>query len=229
MWELRVLAPTVLKNVCLTFVVVVVQPHSHVWLFATPWNTARQASLFLTISRTLPSSCPLHLWCHPAISSSDTFFSFCPQSFPASGSFPMSQLFVSDDQNTRASSSASALPVSIQSWSPLRLTALISLLSKGLLGVFSSTMVWRHQFFGVLPSLRSSSHNCMWPLGWLYRPLMAASCLCFSKVSTFAVTFLPRSNCLLISRLQSLPAVILEPKRRKSSLLPTFPLLFEIQ
>ena len=65
------------------------------------------------------SSCPLHWWCHPAVSSSDALFSFCPQSFPASGTFPMSQLFTSDDQNTGGSASASVLPISIQSWFPL--------------------------------------------------------------------------------------------------------------
>ena len=108
-----------------------------------------------------PSSCPLHQWCHPAISSSNTLFSFCPLSFPASGTFPISQLFTSDDQNTGAS--ALVLPKSIQGWFPLRMTGLI-LLSKGLSGVFSSTTVWRHQFFGVLPSVQSSSHNCIWPL-----------------------------------------------------------------
>ena len=95
-----------------------------------------------------PSSSSLHQWCHPAFSSSDALFSFCPQSFPASGTFPMSQLFVSDDQNTEASGSAAILPMSIQGWFPLRLTVLISLPSKGLTGVFSTT-IQRHQFFGV--------------------------------------------------------------------------------
>ena len=112
-----------------------------------------------------PSSCPLHWWCHPAISSSDALFSYCPQSFPASGTFPMSQLFASDDQNTGVSASASVLPKSIQGWFPLRFTGLISLLFSGLSGVFSSTTVQRHQFFGVLPSLQSISHNCTWLLG----------------------------------------------------------------
>ena len=107
----------------------------------------------------------LHQWCHSAISSSDTLFSFCPLSFPASGTFPINQLFTSDNQNTGASASASVLSTSIQGWFPLRLTGLISLLSRGLLGVFSSTTVWRHQFFGILPSLPSSSHNHTWPLG----------------------------------------------------------------
>ena len=109
------------------------------------------------------SSCSLHPWYYPAISPSDTLFS-CPQSFPASGTFPMSSLFASDDQNTGDGAPASFLPVNIQGWSPLRLIGLISLLSKEL-SVFSSTTVWRHQFFGTLPSLWSSSHNHMWPLG----------------------------------------------------------------
>ena len=88
-----------------------------------------------------------------------------PQSFPASGSFPMSQLFTSDDWNTGVSALASVLPMCIQGWFPLRLTGLISLLSKGLSGVSSSTTVQRHRFFDTLPYLWSSSHNCIWPLG----------------------------------------------------------------
>ena len=86
--------------------------------------------------------------CYPAISFADTLFSFCLQ-----GTFPVSQLFASDDQTTGVSASASVLPRSVQGWFPSRLTGLISLLSKGLSGVFSSTTVWRHQFFSVLPSL----------------------------------------------------------------------------
>ena len=92
----------------------------------------------------------------------------------------MSLLFISDDQNTGASASASVLPVNIQGWSLLRLTGLNSLLFKGLSGVFSITMFWRHQFFGILPSLWSRSHNHTWPLGgpepWLYGPLLAEQC-----------------------------------------------------
>ena len=79
-----------------------------------------------------PSSCPLLWWCHPAISSSDALFSFCPQSFPASGTFPVSQLLASDDQNTGLLASALVPSTSTQSWSPSGLTGLISLLSKGL-------------------------------------------------------------------------------------------------
>ena len=109
---------------------VVVQSSSHVWLFVTPWTSARQVFLSLTISEVCPSSCSLHEWWHPAIASSDALFSFCPQPFPASGTFPMSQLFTLDDQNTEVSASALVLPVSIQGWFPFRLTGLVSLMSK---------------------------------------------------------------------------------------------------
>ena len=97
-----------------------------------------------------PSSCPWHRWCHPAISFSDALFSSYPQSFPESGTFPVSQLFASDDQNTGATTSASVVPMSIQAWFPLKSIGLISLLSKGLSGIFSSTTIQRHQFFGIL-------------------------------------------------------------------------------
>ena len=114
--------------------------------------------------RVCPSSCPLNRQCHPPIL---ILFSFCSQSFPASGTCPVSQLFASDDQNTGVSTSASVLSMSIQGWFPLGLTALITLLSKGLSEVFSSTIVRRHQLFCTLPSLWSNSHNHMWPLGRL--------------------------------------------------------------
>ena len=118
----------------------------------------------LSIPHHLPKFTQIHVYYigDPAISSFDTFF-FCPLSFPASGTFPMSHLFTSDDWNSGAS--ASVLPMSIQGWFHLRLTGLISLLFKGLSGIFSSTTVWRHQFFITLLSLQSSSHNWMWPLG----------------------------------------------------------------
>ena len=111
-----------------------------------------------------PSSCSLHRWCCPVTTSSDALFSFCSQSSPASGTFPMGCLFASDEQNIEAEASASVLPAKIQSWFPLRLAVLISLLSKGLSGVFSSTTVWKCQFYGALPSLRPSSHTWTWPL-----------------------------------------------------------------
>ena len=89
--------------------------------------------------RVCPSSCPLNQWCHPTIWSSVTLFSFYLRSFPASGSFPVSQLFASGGQRTGVSASTSVLPKSIQGWFPLRLTGLISLLYKGLSRVFSRT------------------------------------------------------------------------------------------
>jgi len=106
-----------------------------------------------------PGACPssLHWWCRTTISSSVAFFPFCLQSFPASGSFPISHLFAWDGQSIRAS--ASVLPMSIWGWFPLRLTGLITVLSKGLSRDFSSTTVPKHQFFGTLPFLWSSSHN----------------------------------------------------------------------
>ena len=92
-------------------------------------------------------------WCHPAISSSVVPFSSCPQSFPASGSFPMSQLFASGGQSIGVSASASVLPVNTQDWSPLGWTGWIFLQSKRLSRVFSNTTVQKHQFFGTQLSL----------------------------------------------------------------------------
>ena len=90
--------------------------------------------------------CPLSQWWHPTISSSVVPFSSCPQSFPASGSFPMSRLFASGSQRTRALASASVLPMDIQDWFPLALAGLISLQSKGLSRVFSSTLQFKTNF-----------------------------------------------------------------------------------
>ena len=95
-----------------------------------------------------PNSGALSRWCHPAISSSVIPFSSCPQSLPASESFPMSQLFAWGGQSTGVSASASVLPMNIQDWSPLGWTGWISLQSKGLARVFSNTIVQKHQFFG---------------------------------------------------------------------------------
>ena len=109
------------------------------------------------------NSRPLSQCCHPAISSSVVPFS-CPQSLPASGSFPMSQLFSWSGQSTGVSASASFLPVNTQGWSPLEWTGWISLQSKGLLGVFSNTTVQKHQFFSTQISSQSNSHIHTWPL-----------------------------------------------------------------
>ena len=85
------------------------------------------------------NSCPLSWWCHPAVSSSVVPFSSCPQSLPASGSFPMSQLFAWGGQSIKVSPSASVLPMNTQDWSPLGWIGWISLQSKGLSRVFSNT------------------------------------------------------------------------------------------
>ena len=170
-----------------------------------------------------PRSCQLDWWCHPAISSSDALF-FCPQFFPASGPFPMSQLFTSDDQNARASASTSVLPTSIQGWFLLRLTDLISLLPKGLSGVFSSTTVRRL-------SLQSSSDNQG------YGKIIALTIqtfvsrvmsLLFNTLSRFVKDFLPRSDHHLISWVQSPFTEILESKKR-SVTVSTFSLLFDMK
>ena len=123
------------------------------------------------------NSCPLNWWRHPTISSSITLFSSSTQHFPASRSFPVSQLFASDGQSIGASASASVLPMNIQDWFPVGWTCWISLLSKGLSKVFSNTTVQKHQFFGTQPCLWSNSHTHIWLLEkswlWLCRPLFA--------------------------------------------------------
>ena len=124
---------------------------------ATPWTATPTPGVH-------PNSCPLSRWCHPTISSSVVPFSSCPQSFPASGSFQMSQLFTSSGQSIGVSASTSVLPMNTQDWPPLGWTGWISLLSKGLSRVFSSTPVLKHQFFGAQPSLWSNSHIHTWLL-----------------------------------------------------------------
>ena len=93
-----------------------------------------------------PNPCPLSRWCHPTVSSSVVPFSSCPQSFPASGSFQMSQLFASGGQSIEVSASTSVFPMNIQNWSPLGWTGWISLQSRGPSRVFSNTTVQKHQF-----------------------------------------------------------------------------------
>ena len=115
-------------------------------------------------------SCPSSRWCHPAISSSVFPFSSCPQSLPASESFPMSQLFASGGQSIRVSASTSVLPMNIQDWFPLGWTGWITLQSKGLSRVFSNTTVQKHQFFG--------------------------TSLLLNILSRLVITFLPRSKRL---------------------------------
>ena len=119
----------------------------------TPWTAARQASLSTPTLGAYPNSCPSSQWCHPTISPSVVPYSCCLQSFPASGSFQMSQLFTSGGESIGVSASTSVPPVNTQDWSPLLWTGWISLQSKGLSRVFSNTTVQKHQFFGAQPSL----------------------------------------------------------------------------
>ena len=116
------------------------------------------------IPRVHPNSCPLSQWCHPTISFAVIPSSSCPQSFPASGSFPMSKLFTSVGQSIGVSASTAVLPMNTQDWSPLGWTGWISLQSEGLSRVFSNTTVQKHQFFCIQLSLWSNSHIHTWPL-----------------------------------------------------------------
>ena len=111
-----------------------------------------------------PNSCASRQWCHPALSSSVVPFSSCPQSLPASESFPMSQFFTWGGQSIRVSASVSVLPMNTQDWSPLGWTGWIPLQSKRLARVFSSTIIQKHQFFGAQLSSQSNSHIHTWPL-----------------------------------------------------------------
>ena len=111
-----------------------------------------------------PNSCPSSQWCHPAISSSVIPFSSCPQSLPASGSFPMSQLFTWGSQSIGVSASALVLSMNTQDWCPLGWTGWISLQSKGLSRVFSNTTVQKHQIFSAQLSSQCNSHIHTWPL-----------------------------------------------------------------
>jgi len=136
------------------------QSLSHVWLF----NSMDCSTPGFPVLHHLPQFAQPHLmnqWCRATITFSVAHFPSCPQCFPASGSFPMSWLFTSDGQTT--GTSASVFPMNIQGWFPLRLTGLISLISKGLSRVFSSTTVQKYKFFGAQP-LWPNSYICTWLL-----------------------------------------------------------------
>ena len=165
--------------------------------------------------RAYSNSCPLSRWCHPTISSSVVPFSSCPQSFPASGSFQMSQLSTSGGQSIAVSASASVLPVNTQDWFSLGWTGWISLQSKGLSGLLQhhsskASILQRSAFFIV-----QISHPYMTTgkTGALTRQIFVGTVmsLLLNMLSRLIITFFPRSKCLLISWLQSPPAVILEP------------------
>ena len=141
-----------------------VQSLSRVWLFATPWIAARQASLSITNSRSLLKLTSIEL-----VMPSNHLILYCPllllpSIFPSFGYFPVSQLFSSGGQSIGVSASASVLPKNIQNWFPLGLTGWNSLQSKGLSRVFSNTTVKKHQFFSAQPSLWSNSYILTWLL-----------------------------------------------------------------
>ena len=152
-------------------------------LTVTPWSVAHQAPYSSQTLGVGSDSCPSNQWCHATISSSAASFSFSLQSFPTSGSLPMSQLFPTGGQKFGASTSASDIPMNIQRWFPSGMTGLISFLSRGLSRVFSSTTVKQHQFFSTQHSLRSCAPIHTGPLGktwlWLDTPLLLMWCLCF--------------------------------------------------
>ena len=186
-----------------------------------PQIAAHQASLSITNSGAHPDSCALSRWCHPAISSSVVLYSSCPQSLPASESFPMSQLFVSGGQSIGVSASASVLPMNTQDWSPLGWTGWISLQSKG----FQFKSLLQHHSSNASILLCSAffivqlSHPYM-TIGKtiaLTRQTFVrkAISLLLNVLSRLVITLLPRSKRLFISWLQSPSAVILEPRKTK--------------
>ena len=165
------------------------------------------------------NSCLLNWWCHPTISSSVIPFSSCLHSFPASGSFQMSQFFTSRGQSIGVSASASVLPMNIQDWFPLGLTGWISLQSKGLSRVFSNTTGQKHilrrsAFFIIQPShpyLTTGKTTALTRQTFVGKVMP----LLFNMLSKLVIAFLPRSKCLLILWLQSPSEVILEPPKIK--------------
>ena len=172
-----------------------------------------------------PNSSLLSQWCHPAISSSVVPFSSCPQSLPASGSFPKSQLFSWGGQSTGVSASASVLPKNTKDWSALGCTGWIPLQSKRLSRLLQhhsskASILWRSAFFIVQLShpYMTTGKTIALTRGTFVDKVMS---LLFNMLSRLAITFLPRRKRLLISWLQSPSAVILEPPKIKSDTVST--------
>ena len=189
---------------------------SHVRLLATPWIPARETSLSITYSRSL-----LKLMSIEPVMPSNHLILCCPLLLLPS-IFPSVRVFSNEWAlhirwpSIRSSASASVLTMNIQGWFPLELTGLISLLSKRLSRVFSSTTVQKHLFFSAQPSLWSNSHIHTWLLEkttaltiWTFVSKLIS--LLFNTLSRFVITFLPRSKYLLISWLQWPSILILEP------------------
>ena len=176
--------------------------------------------------RVYQNSCTLSPWCHPTISSSVISFSSCPQSFPSTGSFQMSQLFTSGGQSTEVSASTSVLQVNTQGWSPLGWTGWISLKTKGILKNLlqhhcsKASILQCSAFFTVQLShwyMTTGKHIAL--TRWTF--VGKVMYVLFNMLSRQSITFLPRSKSLLISWLQSPSAVILEPRKIKSATVST--------
>ena len=176
--------------------------------------------------RACSNSCPWSRWCHPTISSSVIPFSSRLQSFPASGSFQLSQFFASGGQSIGVSASPSVLPMNIQDWFPLGLTGWISLKSKGLSRVFSNTTVQKasilqHSAFFIVqlshPYMTTGKTIALTRRTFVGKVMS----LCFNMLSRLVIAFLPRSRHLLISWLQLPSAVILEPQKIKFVIVST--------
>ena len=172
------------------------------------------------------NSCPLSRWCHPTMSSSAIPFSSCLQSFPASGSFPVTQFFTLGDQSIGVSASTPVLPMNTQDWSPLGWTGWTSLQSQGTLKSLlqhhssKTSILWCSAFFIVqLSHPYMTTAKTIALTRWTFVGKVMS--LLFNMLSRLVITFLPRSNCLLISWLQSPSAVVLEPKKIKSASVST--------
>ena len=197
-----------------------VQSLTRVRLFATPWISARQASVSITNSWS-----PLSQWCHPTISSSVTSFSSCLQSFSTSECFQMSHFFASGGQSIGVSASISVLPMNTQDWSPLGRTGWISLQSKGLSRVLqhhsSKASILRCSTFFIVqlshPYMTTGKTIAL--MRWTSVDKVMS--LLLNMLSRLVITFLSRSKRLLILWLQSPSAVILEPRMIKSATVST--------
>ena len=199
-------------------VVVVVELLSHVWLFATPWTAAYQAS---------PSFyCLLGLFKFRSIESvmPSNYIIICHHLFLLPSVFPSIRIFSSELSlyirwpSIGTSASESVLPMNIQGWFPLGLTGLTPFQSKRLSSIFSISTISGHQFFKAQPSLWLSSHIHTWLLKktialTIWTLVCKVICLFFNMLSSFVIVFLPRSKCFLISWLQSPSTVILKPKK----------------
>ena len=204
-----------------------VQLLSRVWLFVTPWIAACQASLSITNSRSYSNSCPLRWWCQPTISSSVVPFS-CLQSFPASGSFPMSQFFTSGGQSIGVSALASVLPMNIQDCFPVGWTGWIAFLTKGLSRVFQhhsskASILQRSAFFIVqlLHPYMTNGKTITLTRQTFVGKVMS---LLFNMLSRFIINFLPRSKRLLIHGTVTICSAFRAPQNKVSHCFQCFPI-----